>query len=269
MTGIVLMRGGGDLASGAAFRLFKAGFMVVILELDSPLVVRRTVSFATAVYSGEIIVEGVTARRAQDRHQVFQMLEEDILPVLVDPGGVSIQALSPFVLVDARMTKQPPADPFPQARLVIGLGPGFTAGLNCHAVAETKRGPFLGRVLWSGSAEADTGQPDAQEGHASDRLLRAPADGLLEVHARIGDILQPGERVASVSGLDVTAPFKGILRGLLHPGLQVRQGIKIGDLDPRLDPRLVSFISDKALAVGGGVLEAVMTHADIRRDLLQ
>jgi xanthine dehydrogenase accessory factor len=148
--------------------------------------------------------------------------------------------------------------------LYIGLGPGFTAGVNCHAVVETNRGHRMGRVIWQGSAEADTGLPEQIAGQQAERVLRAPADGVLVNHFEIGAHVDGGQAVAEVAGKQVTAPFSGVLRGILYPGLKVYQGQKIGDLDPRDDPRLCALVSDKALAVGGGVLEAILTRPDLR-----
>jgi xanthine dehydrogenase accessory factor len=147
------------------------------------------------------------------------------------------------------------------------MGPGFVAGQNCHAVIETHRGHCLGRVIWQGAPETDTGQPDAVVGRSSERVLRAPADGELVALAEIGDHLQAGQAVAQVAGLPVFAPFRGVLRGLIHPGLNVTRGLKIGDVDPRDDPRYCRLVSDKSLAVGGGVLEAILSLPALRPHL--
>ncbi len=267
MARIILVRGGGDLASGAVLRLVRAGLRVAVVEIVQPLAVRRTVSFATAVFTGKIQVEEIHAKRVKSVQEVLDLLGSGAVPVLVDPDLESLPAINPLVLVDGRMLKRPPETGKDIARLVIGLGPGFAAGENCHAVVETRRGPVLGRVVWSGPAEADTGLPDPVGEHTADRVLRAPEDGLLSAQAVIGEILEPGNLIAKVGRKVLRAPFKGILRGILQSGLQVTRGQKIGDLDPRCDPRLVEFVSDKALAVGGGVLEAVLARAEIRRAL--
>lgn len=264
---LILLRGGGDLASGVALRLWRCGLKVIITELPQPLAVRRSVAFASAVYEGEMIVEELAARRADSPQQALTLLEQGILPVLVDPQMDSLPALKPLVLVDARMEKQPPGLGMDAASLVVGLGPGFTAKVNCHAVIETRRGPNLGRVIWLGSAEADTASPEPVQQRGSERVLRAPADGILQAHATIGDLLQPGDAIAEVGGKLVTAGFAGILRGLIHPGISVRKSVKIGDLDPRTDAGLVRRVSDKALAIGGGVLEAILSRPEIRNHL--
>ena len=267
MPSIVLIRGGGDLASGIVLRLVRTGLRVVITELPQPLAVRRTVAFAEAVYAGEITVEGLTARVVQDPGdtlRILNILSKQQLPVLVDARFISAQSLHPTVIVDARMTKHSP-EPIGYAPLLyLGLGPGFEAGKNCQAVVETRRGHTLGRVYWQGGSEADTGQPDPVQGHQSERVLRAPADGEFIAHAALCDHLEPGQLIAEVSGQRVTAAFKGILRGLIHPGISVTKGLKVGDLDPRDDPALCSHISDKALSVGGGVLEAILTRPEVR-----
>jgi xanthine dehydrogenase accessory factor len=264
VAGIIILRGGGDLASGVALRLARAGLKVVITELPQPLAVRRGASFAQAIYSGEMSIEGLTARRVENIAQVHQYMEKDILPVLVDPHVESRQSLDPMVLIDGRMTKRPPDLGMDSAPLVLGLGPGFEAGVDCHAVIETRRGADLGRVIWRGMAEADTGIPERVASWQAERVLRAPEDGILTTFAEIGDHLVTGQVIARVNGQAVRTAFDGVLRGLLFPGLPVMRGMKIGDVDPRGDPRLCWIVSDKALAIGGGALEAILSRAELR-----
>ena len=259
---LVAVLGGGDLASGVALRLHRSGFQVLITELPQPLVVRRLVSFAQAVFSGTAALEDVSARRADHPKQALKILEDGNIPVLVDPDGVFITKLKPQILIDGRMTKRAPEFDIEAASLVIGLGPGFTAGKNCHAVIETNRGHRLGRVVWDGKAQPDTGIPESVMNHREDRVLRAPADGKLIAHAEICDHLAAGQKVAEVSGRYVSAPFKGVLRGLIYPGIEVQRGLKIGDVDPRDDPSYCSLVSDKSLSVAGGVLEAILTRVN-------
>jgi xanthine dehydrogenase accessory factor len=261
---LVLIRGGGDVASGVALRLHRAGLPVLISELPQPLAVRRTVSFSQAVYSGSIEIEGCLARRVAspaDRAAVEQILAEKAIPVIVDPDGNAVSLYHPEVVVDARMRKERAEGRSDSARFLIGLGPGFVAGESCDAVVETNRGISLGRVIWKGSAEPNTCVPESVCGHGQERVLRAPVDGTVTGHARIGDHLEPGQLIAQVGGKDVTAGFRGVLRGLVWPELAVIKGMKIGDIDPRDDPRLCTQVSDKSLAVGGGVLEAICSHA--------
>jgi len=267
---LVLLRGGGDLASGVALRLIRAGLRVVVTELPQPLAVRRSVAFAEAIYAGEVTVEGVTGHVVKDPGDslaVLNVLAKQKVPVLIDPDCTCAKLLHPAVIVDARMTKKAPTPIGYAPILYLGLGPGFEAGRNCQAAVETRRGHTLGRVYWQGGPEADTGQPDPVAGHQSERVLRAPADGELVAHAAIGQHLEPGQLIAEVAGLPVTAAFPGTLRGLIHPGLQVTRGLKIGDLDPRDDPRLCDLTSDKAQAVGGGVLEAILARPELRPQL--
>lgn len=267
MSSIILLRGGGDLASGVALRLVRAGIQVVITEIAQPLAVRRLVSFSDAVYAGTRSVEGLTARCVEDIEQFQKVLDAGEIPVLVDPTAEITKELQPLVLIDARMTKQPPDLGINSAKLVIGLGPGFTAGENCHAIIETQRGHFLGRVIWEGSAIPDTGIPGSIARFQVNRVLRSPADGVLNVPTEICDHLEEGDLIANIGGHTITAPFKGVLRGILCDGMHVQAGWKIGDVDPRDDPAYCTRISDKALAIAGGVLEAVLSQKVIRSQL--
>ena len=264
---IVLIRGGGDLASGVAVRLYRAGLRVVITELEQPLAIRRLVSFAEAVNAGETCVEGIIARRVTDPSdtlRVLQVLTRGIIPVIVDPEAVAVTALHPPVVVDGRMLKQPVELLKAQVKLIIGLGPGFVAGENCHAVIETKRGHTLGRVVWDGSAEPDSGLPEAVDHKGAERVLRAPVEGVLQTYLEIGDIVEAGDEIAAVGGELIRAPFSGVIRGLLSSGAYVKLGLKIGDVDPRGDPSYSRLVSDKALAIGGGVLEAILSRPELR-----
>jgi xanthine dehydrogenase accessory factor len=261
---LILVRGGGDLASGVALRLQRAGLRLAITELPQPLVVRRTVAFASAVYDGSVIIEGVAGRRVDQDKQIWQVINAGEIPVLVDPRAEARTALCPQVIVDARLTKQPPDLGMKAAELVIGLGPGFTAGQDCHAVVETQRGHRLGRVIWQGSAASDSGIPEGVAGYSGQRVLRAPRDGILRGLAQIGDLVEAGQPLAEIEGETVSAPFQGVLRGLIHPGLRVWRGLKIGDVDPRSDPQMCWQVSDKSLAVGGGVLEAILSIPALR-----
>jgi xanthine dehydrogenase accessory factor len=267
---IVLIRGGGDLASGVAIRLHHAGFKVVITELPKPLAVRRLACFCEAIYNGEITLEGVVGRRVSeidDPLRILQLLSKGRIPVLIDPEGKSIQSVHPSVIVDARMLKIAPEALRHTAKLYLGLGPGFIGGANCHAAIETQRGPWLGRVLWEGAALPDSGIPEAVGTRQMERALFAPADGNIVASKAIADHVQEGEVIAEVGGQVVRASFTGVLRGLIHPEVEVKKGMKIGDLDPRNDPQLCNHVSDKALAIGGGVLEAILSKAELRPHL--
>lgn len=269
---VLLVRGAGDLASGAALRLHRAGFSLLMAEIEQPLAVRRAVAFSEAVYEGRVVVEGVAAVQASGPEEAVALLEDDAIPVLVDPElEILWKAPEWFrtpVVVDARLLKREvarvPAD------LLIGLGPGFTPGENCDAVVETLRGHNLGRVHWSRPARADTGLPDGDPA----RVLRAPAAGLFLPDVSIGDAVTRGEILASIRAGDggevpVLAPLDGVVRGLLRPGMRVSEGLKIGDIDARGQRSYAFTASDKALAVGGGVLEAVLSRPGIARRLLR
>lgn len=267
MNAKILIRGGGDLASGVAARLHRAGLKVLVTELPQPLVVRRLVSFAEAVYAGTTRVEEITGRKAVDLAAAYQIQSDGDVAVMVDPGLACLDEFSPLVLVDARMTKRIPGERPRNVPLVIGLGPGFTAGKDCDAVVETMRGHSLGRVIWQGQALADTGIPETVGGRDAERVLRAPADGKLVTHAVIGDVVRQGDLLAESGGEKLFAPFDGVVRGLLREQLEVRGGMKIGDLDPRMDPKFCKMISDKSLSIGGGVLEAILSKEAIRAKL--
>ncbi len=261
---LVLLRGGGDLASGVALRLHRTGIKVIITELAQPLAVRRTVSFAEAVYEGQHTVEGVTGRLVKPE-QLPAALEAGEIPVLIDPDANIL--LSSFffpVVIDARLMKQPPA-PLPiSVPLHIGLGPGFHGGVNCDAAIETRRGHTLGRVYWNGTTQADSGQPEGDPR----RVLRAPNDGILFAEAKIGEHVEEGQTVAVISEqYSVVSLIGGVLRGMIHDGIHVAKGVKIGDVDPRDDPSACFLISDKALSIGGAVLEAILTREELREKI--
>lgn len=263
---VVAVRGGGDLGSGVALRLWRAGFPVFILESEAPMAVRRSVAFSEAVYEGRARVEeaeGVLAD-TPDRAGILELLG-DVVPVVVDPEGVSIPSLRPAAVVDAILAKRNTGTSRGMAPMVVGLGPGFRAPTDVHAVVETDRGPHLGRVIWEGTASPDTGIPGTVSGVGAERVVRAPASGVFETGRAIGDEIEAGDVVGSVAGVEVTAAIGGVLRGLLRSGTVVSTGIKVGDVDPRGDPVLCSVVSDKALAVGGGALEAVLAGLYGRR----
>lgn len=260
---LILIRGGGDLASGVALRLRRVGLKVLISELAQPLAVRRSVSFAEAVYEGQVMVEGVTARLVE-HEQIQAALDAGEIPVIIDPDASILTELPFLIVIDARLIKLPPS-PLPvDVALHIGLGPGFHAGRNCHAVIETRRGHTQGRVYWDGPTQPDSGQPEGDQR----RVLRAPANGRIFGYTQIGDHVIVGQEIAVISDqYPVVSPFDGVLRGLIRPGLHVTAGLKIGDVDPRNEPDLCNLVSDKALAIGGGVLEAIFSRGELRGKL--
>ena len=256
----VLIRGGGEMATGIAHRLHQCHLRVVIAEIAAPTSVRRSVAFAEAVFEGSQTVEGVRAVRVAGWEECQQTWRDGSIPVLVDASARLREQIRPHVLVDAIMAKKGSTTRIDDAPLVIGVGPGFTVGDNAHAVVETNRGYNLGRVYWRGSAEADTGVPAPVDGFTETRVLRAPGGGALRAHKRLGEAVQPGEVVAEVGGIPVRAEISGIVRGMLRDGVCIDAGVKIGDIDPRGEREYCNSISDKARAIGGGVLEAIL-HA--------
>jgi len=254
----VLVRGGGDLASGVVYRLHRSGMRVMVVELPQPLVIRRAVSFASAIFEGSVEVEGVPARHADSLEHALQILDLGEIPVLVDRQAEVALQWHPDVLVDAILAKRNIGTRITDAPIVVGLGPGFVAGVDVHAVVETKRGHYLGRVTLEGSAAPDTGIPGEVMGYTRERVLRAPTSGTLRALKTIGDSLEAGEAAAQVDGQPVIAQIGGVIRGLLADGLAVTGGMKVGDVDPRGVRDHCFTISDKALAIGGGVLEAIL-----------
>jgi len=255
---LVLIRGAGDIASGIALRLWRSGIRVAMLDLPRPTAIRRTVCFSQALLFGEFTVEDVTARRADSASDVPGILAAGQIPVLADPEGASIPAMRPDALVDAILAKRNLGTKRTDAPAVIGVGPGFTAPEDCHAVVETMRGHYLGRVIYEGSAIPNTNIPGLIGGYAGERVLRAPSDGVFRQLRDIGAAVQAGETVAEVAGLPMVCTISGILRGILADGTPVQKGMKSGDVDPRCEVAHCYCASDKALAVGGGVLEAVL-----------
>ena len=260
---LIIVRGGGDLGSGVVYRLHRSGFPVIVLELAHPLVVRRRVALASAVLDGEIDIEDLHGQLVETVVEAQKLAYEGIIPVLVASElEPVIAALTQPVcaVVDARLAKRNIDTRMDQAPLVIALGPGFTAGVDCHAVIETKRGHTLGRAIWEGPALPNTGIPGVIDGRGSERVLRAPADGTVSWRHEIGDAVEPDQILGTVAGSAVLAPFSGVIRGIIGRQYLFGSGLKIGDVDARADRSACFTISDKALSIGGGVLEALISH---------
>ena len=256
---VIVVKGAGEMATGIACRLFRANFRrLVMLETDMPMAVRRNVSFCEAVYDGTISVEGVTARRAATVSDIPRIWDTGDVPVLVDPGWGAIPDLGPHVVIDAIIAKRNLGTDMADAPLVIGLGPGFSAGKDVHCVIETNRGHDLGRIIEKGPAHADTGVPGTICGVSSERVLRAPCDGVFTAACAIGDLVTRNQVLGHVERMPVTALIDGMVRGLIRPGTRVPGACKIGDIDPRGAEASCSTISEKARAVGGAVLEAIL-----------
>lgn len=254
---LTFIRGAGDLATGIALRLHRAGISVVMADIAEPTCIRRTVAFSEAIRCGSACVEDVRASLGATPDELRAIVEQGEVAVAVDPNAELVTDLAPDAVVDAILAKRNLGTTMDMAPIVIGVGPGFTAGEDCHAAVETKRGHYLGRVLYTGSPIANTGVPGIIAGVGAQRVLRSPADGPFECVREIGDIVTAGEVVGRVAGEPMLATIDGVLRGLLAPGVPAFKGMKAGDIDPRGDASFVKTVSDKATAVGGGVLEAL------------
>lgn len=261
---LIIVRGGGDLATGTICKLRRCGFPVLVLEIAAPSAIRRTVSFCEAVYTGAQTVEGLTCVRADSLAQAQALLEQGALPLLIDPEGAAIGALRPMAVVDAILAKRNLGTLRDMAPITVGLGPGFTAGQDVDAVVETMRGHDLGRVLYEGQARPNTGVPGIIAGYGAERVIHSPAAGTLRAVRRIGDRVEQGEPLAFVGETPVPASLTGLLRGLIRDGYPVSRGLKIADIDPRVSEYENCFkVSDKARCIAGGVVEAVLAlHAE-------
>lgn len=256
---MIVIKGAGDIATGIALRLFRSGYRFVMTDLPEPTAIRRTVAFSEAVRLGSVTVENVTAVRCDDPKAMASALACDSIPVLTIGSELLDDMLrSADAVIDARLAKINIDTRLGEAKTVIGIGPGFTAGSDCHAVVETQRGHYLGRVLYSGSAAPNTGIPGIIGGYGEERVLRAPCEGVFSPLKKIGDSVSAGEAVATVNGVPMCTRIPGMLRGLLPEGTRVTAGMKSGDVDPRGVLEHCYCASDKALSIGGGVLEALL-----------
>jgi len=263
----VVIKGAGDLATGTAHRLFRCGFRVIMLERPDPAAIRRPVCFAQAVFSGVHTVEGVTSELSAGPEKAGEVARSGRVSVIIDPLWLTVRQLRPDVVVDAVMAKRNLGTVIDEALVVIGLGPGFTAGVDVHAVVETCRGHDLGRVILSGSAATNTGAPGEIGGYSVERVVRSPGKGILTALREIGDPVEKGDIIGAVGGHNLVAPLSGVLRGLLKSGLEVVEGMKVGDIDPRCRRDSCFSISDKSRAVAGGVVEAIMWLTVGRADI--
>jgi xanthine dehydrogenase accessory factor len=254
-----VIKGAGDLATGIALCLHRAGFAVAMTEIAQPTVVRRTVAFAQAVYEGSTSVEGTRAARVGASGIEAALAQGAVAVTVAEEATEVLTAVKPTLLVDAIIAKRNLGTSISDAPAVIAVGPGFTAGRDAHAVIETRRGHDLGRIIYDGSAQENTGVPGDIGGYTWQRVLRAPAAGTFRAAADIGDLVSAGDVVGYVGDQPVRAALDGVVRGLLHPGLVVTEGFKLGDVDPRADRSRCFTASDKARAVGGGVLTAACT----------
>ena len=258
---MIYIKGAGDLASGIALRLHHARFSIVMSDLQVPTAVRRTVAFSEAIRLGSTMVEDVRGERAESPEQVRDCLSRGVIPVVPVPEEDIIRSLQPEVKIDAVIAKKNLGTSIDDAKLVIGVGPGFTAGMDCHAVVETKRGHTLGRVIREGSALPNTGIPGEIGGETVNRVFRAPVEGIYHPKRDFGEVVYKGDIVATVDGTPVFTAISGIIRGMLQDGVHVTPGFKCGDVDPRGTSVDYMTVSDKAMAIAGGVLEAVSAFA--------
>jgi len=252
---LCLIRGGGDLGTGVALQLKRMGMPVVVCDLKNPLAVRRRVSLSSAILDKKIEIEEITGERVDDLSTINDLSSTQVVPVIISD---SLPTFPISVLVDARMQKKSMDTKIDDASLVIALGPGFFASKDCHAVIETMRGPNMGKVIWDGCAEEDTGIPGEVGGLTSERLLRSPSNGEISWVKQIGDLVEKDEVLGSVGDDHILAGTSGVIRGLINEGTMLETGTKIGDIDPRGVKVDVKKVSDKALAVGNGVTEAVI-----------
>ena len=263
MKNLIVVRGGGDLATGTIYKLKKSGFPVLILETANPSAIRRNVAFCEAVYQGTQRVEDMTCYLADSPAQAMEFLREGKLTLLVDPAGASISEWKPLAVVDAILAKKNLGTNRKMAPITVALGPGFTAGEDVDAVIETKRGHNLGKVFWEGTAAPNTGIPGAIGGYSKERVIHSPAKGILRNVKKVTDTVSKGQVIAIVETengpVPVEATLDGILRGLIRDGYPVKVGFKMADIDPRIDEYNNCFtISDKARCIAGGVLEVIL-----------
>lgn len=260
----IVIKGAGEMASGVAFRLWNANFKrICMTDVAQPRSVRRMVSFSEAVYDGVQNIQGVTGELIDSFDRIERLWAASRIPVVVDPKAEIIKFLQPDVVVDAILAKKNTGTLITDAPLVIGLGPGFSVGKDVHLVVETLRGHNLGRLIRDGKAEENTGIPGVIAGYGPERVFRASVNGRFKGIRKIGDIVKKGDIVADVNDVPVRARINGIIRGMLRDGIEVWQGMKAGDIDAREVKDSCYTVSDKALAIAGGVLEGMLSHFNI------
>lgn len=254
----VVIRGGGDIATGVAYRLYKSGFNIIILDIPKPMAIRRTVSFCQAIYDGEMTVEGVKAVLCHGVNSALMEIKRGNIPVIIDEHGDMIKEIKPLAVVDCILAKKNMGTHKSMAPITIGVGPGFVAGKDVDVVVESNRGHNLGRLIYKGAAAKNTGIPGDIMGYSGERIIRAVETGTVAWNCKIGDLVCTGDILGNIGETHITANLSGVVRGLIMDGIYVHKGLKIGDIDPRGEFINATTISDKARAIGGGVLEAVM-----------
>ena len=255
---LVIVRGGGDVATGTIQKLKRVGFDVLVLEIGRPTCIRRNVAVAQAIFEGEIKIEDIEAIYCKDKSEIEKAFAEDKIAVTVDPEGRFIEEMKPICVIDGILAKKNLGTKKGMAPITIGLGPGFVAGEDVDLVIETNRGHDLGRLIFEGSAAKNTGNPGNINGFTTERILRSSANGKLHIIKDLGSVVKKGEPVALVDGKEIYAGLDGMVRGMINEGIEVTKGMKIGDVDPRVIPRNAKTISDKARLIGGGSLEGLL-----------
>ena len=259
MNNLVVVRGGGDIATGTIYKLARCGFHVLVLEIAHPSAIRRNVAYSEAVYDGHKEVEGIECVLIHSLDELESVFKENKIAMMVDPEGSSIDILKPEIVIDAILAKKNMGTSSNMAPITIGLGPGFCAGKDVHVVVETMRGHNLGRLIYQGHALPNTGVPGNIKGYSKERVIHSPCAGVCHNVKKITDIVEKGEIIAYIDKTPVYASMSGLLRGLIQNGYNVTSGFKMADIDPRVDEYQNCFtISDKARCIGGGVLEAIL-----------
>lgn len=269
---VIIVRGAGDLATGVIIRLHKCGFKLMVCECEDPSAIRRKAALCQAVWNGETTVEGVTAKTVKDREEAFSLIEKGVIPLFIDPECAIAKDIKPIAIVDAILAKKNLGTDRSMAQITVGLGPGFTAGKDVDAVIETMRGHHLGKVIYEGSPIANTGIPGNIGGFTKERVIHSHIGGKISFvtdekgeTVDIGSIVKKGQTIAKIGTSPVKATIDGVLRGLIHEGYTVPQHFKIADIDPRLEQvAYCDTVSDKARAIAGGVLEALLTLSEER-----
>lgn len=264
---MVIVRGGGDIATGSIYRLFKCGYRVLVLEAARPAAIRRKAAFCEAVYDGTSVVEGVRCRKAETWEECRKVWEEGEIPLMVDPQGEIIGRVEPEAVVDGILAKRNVGTRRDMAPVTVGLGPGFCAGIDVDYVIETMRGHRLGCIIEDGYALPNTGVPGIIGGHGAERVIHGPAQGRIRLCSQIGDMVEKGQTLAMIGDVRVEASLTGVLRGIIRDGFDVTKGLKIADIDPRKEQKEnCTTISDKARCIAGSVLEVLVRH-NVKREL--
>lgn len=256
---IVIVRGGGDIASGAIQKLYRSGFKVLVLETETPSAIRRKVAFCEAVYEKEIEIEGIKARLVANDEEIKDCWDSDIIPVMIDSRGKVIERLKPLAVVDGILAKQNFGTKRSMAPITVALGPGFSAPEDVDIVIETMRGHNLGRIIEEGKASENTGVPGIIAGFGIERVIYSDYSGVITNIEKIGNVVEKGDVIAVVGDNEIYASISGVLRGIIRDGYKVKKGLKIADIDPRISEKDNCFtISDKARNIGGAVLESIL-----------